>query len=152
MVQGKWFAPGEDISALLPVRQSVFGRGSDPLDAESWNVLVCQDTVPVASGRIWWKEGAFWLGDLCVLDHCRGLRLGDLVLRLLLYKAQEHCAREVRLLCPRSVAGFFARLGLREEMFFQDSDSVEMMIPGDQIDLDTCSHCPKQNCPNRQPC
>ena len=151
MVQGKWFAPGEDISVLLPVRQSVFGRGYDPMDAESWNVLVYQDTVPAAAGRIWWKDGAFWLGDLCVLNHYRGQRLGDLILRLLLYKAQSHSAREVRLICPLSVAGFFARLGLREEVFLYDSDSVEMMIPGDQIDLDTCSHCLKQNCPNRQP-
>ena len=150
MVQGKWFPPGEDLSALLPVREAVFGRGADDLDAASWNVLVYQDSVPAAAGRIWWQAGAFWLGDLCVLESFRRQRLGDLVLRLLLFKAQSHAAREVRLRCPRSVAGFFARLGLKEEPS-GDAASVEMMIPGESIDLDSCKSCPKQNCPDRQP-
>lgn len=149
LVQGKWFAPGEDLSAgVLPVRVSVFGRGGDPLDSRSWNVLVYRDGEPAASGRIWWEDGAFWLGDLGVLESCRGQKLGDLVLRLLLFKAQSHAAREVRLRCPRGLAGFFARLGLRE-VSPEDPDTVEMMIPGDEIDLDSCKSCPKRNCPNR---
>jgi hypothetical protein len=27
---------------------------------------------------------------------------------------------------------------------------VEMMILGEDIDLDTCRHCPKASCPNRK--
>ena len=150
MVQGKWFAPGEDLSAgVLPVRTSVFGRGGDDLDAASWNALVFLDGVPAASGRIWWEEGAFRLGDIGVLESCRGQRLGDLVLRLLLFKAQSHSAREVRLQCPPDVTGFFSRLGLKED-FTAESGLVEMMIPGDEIDLDTCRHCPKTSCSRRR--
>lgn len=148
MVQGKWFSPGSDLSELLSVRSSVFGRGSDNLDAISWNVLVYQDTVPVATGRIWWQDGAFFLGDLGVLESFRHQRLGDLVLRLLLFKAQSHAAREVRLFCPRDTTGFFSRLGLKEQPGGNPS-LVEMMIPGDQINLDTCKNCPKTTCPNR---
>ena len=148
MIQGKWFAPGTDLSSVLPVREAVFGRGADHLDPESWNVLVYQDSIPVATGRIWWSEGAFRLGDLGVLEPFRHQKLGDLVLRLLLYKAQSHAAREVRLTCPRDLTGFFARLGLREES--GDPNSVEMIIRGDQIDLDSCKNCPKSGCPNRK--
>ena len=150
MVQGKWFPPGENISPLIPVREAVFGRGADDLDASSWNVLVYQDSVPVASGRIWWQDGAYRIGDLGVIETFRRQRLGDLVLRLLLYKAQSHAAREVRLTCPPGVTGFFARLGLTPQPP-GNREEVEMMIPGDRIDLDTCSRCPKQDCPNRQP-
>jgi hypothetical protein len=150
MVQGKWFAPGEDLSAaVLPVRTAVFGRGADDLDALSWNALVYQDGVPAASGRIWWEDGAYRLGDIGVLESYRSQRLGDLVLRLLLFKAQSHAAKEVRLQSPRDVAGFFARLGLKEESV-DDTGLVEMMIPGEDIDLDTCRHCPKASCPNRK--
>ena len=148
MVQGKWFSPGSDLSELLSVRSSVFGRGSDSLDAISWNVLVYQDSVPVATGRIWWQDGAYFLGDLGVLESFRHQRLGDLVLRLLLFKAQSHAAREVRLFCSRDTTGFFSRLGLKEQPGNNPS-LVEMMIPGDQINLDTCKNCPKTSCPNR---
>ena len=150
MIQGKWFSPGEDISVgVVPVREAVFGRGADDLDALSWNTLVYQDGVPSAVGRIWWEDGAFRLGDIGVLESCRGRRLGDLVLRLLLFKAQNHAAKEVRLQCAGDLTGFFSRLGLREESV-SDSGLVEMMIRGDDIDLDTCRHCPKTACPNRK--
>lgn len=149
MVQGKWYAPGSDLSDLLPIRMAVFGRGKDDLDASSWNTLVCEDSVPVATGRIWWENGAFWLGDIAVLESFRHRRLGDLVLRLLLFKAQTHAAREVRLRCPHSLCGFFDRLGLGP-LSSDNPESVEMMIPGDMIDLDTCSNCPRHSCPNRK--
>ena len=149
MVQGKWFPPGSDLSDLLPVRAAVFGHGADDLDAVSWNTLVFEDSVPAATGRIWWENGAFWLGDIAVLENRRRRRLGDLVLRLLLFKAQSHAAREVRLRCPESLTGFFDRLGLKP-LPSDDPESVEMMIPGDLIDLDTCRNCPRSACPNRE--
>ena len=40
MIQGQWFYPGKDISSLLPVRLSVFGRGADDLDGESLEVVI----------------------------------------------------------------------------------------------------------------
>ncbi len=149
MVQGRWFAPGSDLSPLLPVRREVFGSGTDDLDSLSWNVLVIQDSVPAATGRIWWKDGFFWLGDLCVLERFRGQHLGDLVLRLLLFKAQSHAAREVHLLCPPDLTGFFIRLGLLP-LSGDNTELVEMMINGDKIDLDSCKNCPKSVCPNRK--
>lgn len=149
MVQGKWFAPGSDLSALLSVRDAVFGRGSDSLDASSWNVLVFEDSFPAATGRIWWENGSFWLGDIAVVEDRRHRRLGDLVLRLLLFKAQNHAAREVHLRCSRSLTGFFDRLGLRA-LPSDDPDTVEMFISGDAIDLDTCKNCPRSSCPGRK--
>ena len=149
MIQGKWFAPGADLSAeVLPVRREVFGDSGSPTDPEGWNTLVYMDGQPAASGRIWWSEDAFWLGEIGVVPALRGRRLGDLVLRLLLFKAQTHSAREIRLRCPVAVEGFFSRLGFRPVS--RESDSVEMMIRGDDISLDSCEGCMKQNCPNRK--
>ena len=34
MIQGKWFAPGADLSAVVSVRGAVFSRGADELDPE----------------------------------------------------------------------------------------------------------------------
>ena len=148
MVQGKWFPQGSDLSEVLSVRRAVFSRGEDALDAESWNVLVWQDEVPAAVGRIWWRDGSFWLGDVGVLPAFRGQMLGDLVLRLLLFKAQSHAAREVRLRTPPEAEGFFARLGLRREGI--SGEEVEMRIAGEDIDLDSCKACKKADCPRRK--
>lgn len=148
MIQGQWFAPGKDISSLLPVRQAVFGRGADTLDGESWNALVLEDSLPAASGRIWYREGVYWLGDIGVLASRRGHRLGDLVLRLLLFKAQSHAAPEVRLICDTDTAGFFARLGFRPVSVADHQ--VEMALDGSMIELDSCKNCAKSECPNRR--
>ncbi len=148
MIQGQWFSPGKDISSLLPVRQAVFGRGADALDSESWNALVFRDDVPAAAGRIWYRDGVYWLGDICVLESCRRCRLGDLVLRLLLFKAQSHAAPEVRLRCPPDTAGFFSRLGFTAAS--EKDGLVEMLISGDRIELDNCRNCPKTDCLNRR--
>ena len=148
MVQGKWFPPGEDLSEeLLPLRSEIFGSSCEKTDPEGWNTLVYLDGSPAASGRIWWKEDAFWLGDIGVRAPLRGRGLGDLALRLLLFKAQSHSAREVRLRCPEETEGFFARLGFRPVS--REGNTVEMMIPGDEISLDSCANCKKQGCPKR---
>ena len=149
MIQGKWFAPGEDLSEeVLPIQKKVFGISGSDTDPAGWNALVYLDDQPAASGRIWWQEDAFWLGNIGVLPEFRGRRLGDLVLRLLLFKAQSHAAREVRLFCPAETEGFFARLGFRPVSW--ESGTVGMLLPGSEIVLDSCASCKKQNCPNRQ--
>ncbi len=148
MIQGKWFPQGADLTDAVSVRRAVFGRGRDDLDAEAWNVVVYLDEVPAAAGRLWWRDGSFWLGEVCVLPESRGKRLGDLALRLLLFKAQSHYAREVRLRCAPDTAGFFSRLGFRPDPAAEDPG--EMLLPGDEIDLDTCKSCRKTDCPSRR--
>lgn len=148
MIQGKWIPQGGDLSEALSVRKTVLNRGEDPLDAQAQNVVVYQDGVPAATGRIRWENGAFWLDGLAVLPDCRGKRLGDLTLRLLLFKAQSHFAREVRLICPPDVEGFFSRLGFHPDG--GGENAREFLLPGDEIELDSCKACRKVNCPSRR--
>ena len=148
MIQGKWFPQGADLSEALSIRNAVFSRGGDALDAMAQNVVVYLDDVPAAAGRLWWEDGSFWLGNVGVLPEYRGRKLGDLALRLLLFKAQSHFAREVRLITPPETEGFFSRLGFREAE--RRGDSIEMFVPGDDIELDSCKSCKKANCPNRK--
>ena len=148
MVEGKWYAPGAEIAQVLDIRQAVFGRGADALDAMSWNVLVWDEGLAAATGWLWWQDGAFWLGDLAVLEPLRGLGLGDLTLRLLLFKAESHAARLMKLVCPAEVAPFFARLGFRQEEPRADG-LIAMSLRGEDLCLDTCKGCQK-DCPNRR--
>ena len=152
MIQGKWFSPGAPLPEdALTVRRAVFGRGEDALDAESWSAVVYLEGTPAAAGRIWWKDDAFWLGDIGVLESLRGRKLGDLVLRLLLFKAQSHAARQVCLFSPVSLTGFFTRLGFRpSDAEPSPAGLVYLCISGQDIDLDTCKNCGKTSCPNRK--
>lgn len=148
MVEGKWYAPGAEIAQALEIRQAVFGRGADAQDALSWNVLVWHEGEAAATGRLWWQDGAFWLGDLAVLPQMRGLGLGDLTLRLLLFKAESHAARLMKLVCPADVAPFFARLGFQQEETRADG-LIAMSLRGEDLCLDSCKGCQK-DCPNRK--
>ena len=148
MVEGKWFAPGAEMDEALAIRQAVFDRGADEQDAMSWNVLVRYAGEAAATGRLWWRDGAFWLGDLAVLPAMRGQGLGDLTLRLLLFKAESHAARLMKLLCPADVAPFFARLGFRQEEPRADG-LIAMTLRGEELCLDACKGCQK-DCPNRK--
>lgn len=147
MIEGKWFQPGADIAEAEGIRKIVFGKGQDALDQESWNVVVYHEGQPAATGRIWWKEDAFWLGDLAVLPQIRRRKLGDLTLRLLLFKAETHAARMIRLCTPADTTPFFARLGFRE--IARQNETITMELLGSELCLDTCKSCNK-DCANRK--
>lgn len=111
MVQGKWYPQGADIAEPLAVRLAVLGTGRDALDAQAQQVAVFGDGLAVGTARLWWADGDFWAGDLCVLASERGKGYGELLVRLLLYKAASHGAASLRIVSPATLSPFFARYG-----------------------------------------
>ena len=109
MIEGKWFAPGTDLSQPLALRRLILNQEADALDPMAWNVVVYREGQPAATGRIWWQDGAFWIGSIAVLPAYRRQQLGDLTLRLLLFKAQSHSARRIRTLSPVALVPFFTQ-------------------------------------------
>lgn len=136
MVQGKWFPTGSDLSQPLAIRQAVFGRGHDALDSWAQQVAVYAGNEAVGAARLWWRDGAFWLGEVGVLPPCRGKGYGDLLVRLLLFKALSHGARFIRLEAPAEAVAFFARYGFREEGR-RDGQTVMGLAAAD-VHLDRC--------------
>lgn len=147
MVQGKWFSPGSDIAVPVAVRQRVFGRGKDALDDQSWLITVYREDAAVGSGRLWWADGRFQMGDVGVLEEERNRGYGDLLVRLLLYKALTHNAGVIALSAPESVAPFFARYGFIRET--ADGATVGMSIQGKDVCLSHCGgNCAQCNHPS----
>ncbi|MDD3334621.1 MAG: GNAT family N-acetyltransferase [Eubacteriales bacterium] len=136
MVQGKWFPMGAEISEPLAVRQQVFGRQRDALDSSAQQVVVYKENRPVGAGRLWWSEGAFMLGEVGVLESERGQGFGDLLVRLLLFKALTHSAGTIQLDAPKAIAPFFARYGFAPLQ--ESGDVLRMSIAGKDVQL---SHC-----------
>lgn len=136
MVQGKWFQSGGDIAEPVKIRLAVFGRGRDALDDWAQQVMVYRDSRPVGSARLWWADGAFMMGDVGVLEGERGKGYGDLLVRLLLFKALNHNAVTIALDAPEAVVGFFAKYGFRSQA---EAGAVRrMVIRADKVQL---SHC-----------
>ncbi len=142
MIRGKWFPQGSDIAEPLALRQAVFGAGPDRLDDEAQQVVVYDNDTPVGTARLWWQAGAFFLGDVGVLEAKRGLGFGDLLVRLALHKALTHHASQVRLDTPREMGPFFARYGFTPDPESSEgSTRLRMSIRADAILLDGCSAC-----------
>jgi len=136
MVQGRWFPSGSDISLPIRLRESVFGRGLDEVDAMAQHVVVYDTDVPVAAARLWWQDGAFRIGDIGVLADQRDRGFGDLLVRLTLYKALTHYAYQIRLECQPEVESFFAQYGFQTDG--KENGLVQMSILGENVQL---SHC-----------
>lgn len=139
MIQGRWLPIGSDLKETITIRQNVFGRGEDETDSISQSVIVYNDDgVPVGTGRIFWQDGAFWLSDIGVLQEYRGNGFGDLLVRLLMFKALSHSAREIRLYSPNQTFAFFEKYG------FTAIENNQMIILGEAVRLSHCSG----NCAN----
>lgn len=136
MVQGKWFPVGSDISEAISVRERVFGTAADGLDAAAQQVVVYREGLPVGSARLWWADGAFRLGALGVLAEERGKGYGDLLIRLLLFKALTHSASLIALETPPEVKPFFAKYGFQDDG--EEAGLCRMHIRGEDVQL---SHC-----------
>lgn len=137
MIRGKWLAAGDDMSEALRLRRSALGRGRDALDDTARQAVALADGRAVGAARLWWADGAFWLGDVCVEEAQRGKGFGDLLARMLIFMALEHGARELRLVAPPSAAPFFARYGFAP-VGPRGTDGVEMLLPASRV---TLSHC-----------
>ena len=165
MIRGKFVPPGGDYSQALAVRQAVFVREQgfdaaldhDRYDDISAHVLLYDQTdeagnpagPPVATGRLFWLDGEFVIGRVCVLKEKRGQHLGDLTMRMLLYKAMQHGAQWVCVGAQKQAAGFYARYGFEcvQEYLDEGVAHVRMRVRGDRINLEgTCQRAKEGAC------
>jgi len=66
-----------------------------------------------------------------VLLEERGRGYGDLLVRLLLYKAANHGAKHVKLVCPAGLLPFFARYGFAPEADSEPGDTLTLSAPAE---------------------
>lgn len=139
MIEGKWFAQGADLTVPLQIRKAVFGTERDALDDEAQQAVVYIAGRPVGTGRLWWRDGAFWLSDVGVLPEARGQGQGDLLVRLMIFKAMTHQATMLRLLSPVETEAFFARYGFEAEG--ETEGGTLMSLPAERVCLSHCGCC-----------
>ncbi|MBZ4646053.1 MAG: family acetyltransferase YjcF [Clostridia bacterium] len=119
MITTKWLTKGEDLSHAYKIREEVFIKEQnvpeelekDELDKTAHHVVVYENNIPVATGRLVVTGGQYLLGRIAVLSEYRGKHLGDLVVRMLVRKAFDLGAQEVHLHAQTKVQKFYEKLG-----------------------------------------
>lgn len=83
----------------------------DAHDEGAHAVLLSDGDTPVATGRVYACGDDYVIGRTAVIPSRRGERLGDMVTRLLLYKAQRLGAKTVSVYAQPHAVDYYARFG-----------------------------------------
>ncbi len=139
------FLPGnEDISEPLAIRREVFveEQGApeagefDDLDSSALHLMVYVEEAPAATGRIWHDGKVFRIGHLAVRKPYRGQLIGDLSLRLLVYKAFASGAETLTVSAQTYIASLYAKFGFKsvgEEYMEAGRPRIEMRLNKDEV-------------------
>ena len=149
MFRGKYFTSLNSTGEEIAVREQIpeFACGSDGYDNMAFYAVVYdEEDKACGTGRLYIDDdSAFRIDFLGILPEYRGRYMGDLLARMLLYKAQELNAASVRALVPKELTRFFARYGFISQN--NDAAQTEMRVDGDKIRLEgSCSKGKGQEC------
>lgn len=121
MITNEWILGTQDTKKVFEIRRKVFveEQGCNPdldvdsFDGQAMHLLLYVDGAPVGTGRIYFDGEHFRVGRLCVLKECRGQGIGDLAIRLLLFKAFTW-ANEIHIGAQKYLENFYAKFGFQK--------------------------------------
>ena len=87
------------------------GDSFDAFDEKSMQLILFNDSNPVANGALYFDNGAYRIAHVCVVPEHRGKYIGDLLMRVLLVKAFNMGAEKVCSNPPDDVKPFFKKYG-----------------------------------------
>ena len=149
MIRGKFMTSMDDPSACLALRAQVFPGAQGEVDEYDrmavYALAIDEENRPGGAGRLYiGDDSRFTIDRVGVLPEMRGQGLGDLLMRMLLYRALELNCAGVKLVSPVRLAGFFARYGLaaQGEAFEEAGEACRVMYAErGQIDIEgSCSN------------
>jgi predicted GNAT family N-acyltransferase len=132
MVSTKWFQ-GNDLTEVLKIRTKFFinelnfdnSSISDEYDSFGKNVMVYDDGIAVATGRLIFKDGKYIIDKLCVLKEYRNNSYGELLVRMLVRKAVDMGAQKTYSLINKA--------DLSSEYHFQEIyDKIGFVVDGEE--------------------
>ncbi len=118
----KWIYGKAGFDEAFKVRKAVFIAEQkvpeflerDEFDDHAQHVLVYDNDIPIATGRLFNDGNHFKLGRICVLKPYRGMELGRSLMERLLEKAQGAGVERLYLDSQVSAIGFYRKFGFKE--------------------------------------
>jgi len=139
------FIPGtEDLEETFAIRREVFVEEQgidedeefDEFDTQALHLIVYVDEQPAATGRIWHDGSTFRIGRLAVLKRLRGQKIGDLALRLLLYKSFTSGAEAIEISAQTYIVPLYKKFGFKqygEEYIEAGIPHIAMRVSKDEV-------------------
>ncbi len=139
------FIPGDqDLTEPFAIRREVFVKEQgcpeaeeyDEFDKSALHLMIYVDEMIAATGRIWHDGKGFRIGRLAVLPHYRGQKIGDLALRLLIFKAFSSGAEQLCISAQTYVRKFYEKFGFRaegEEYMEAGIPHIAMRVKKDEV-------------------
>jgi predicted GNAT family N-acyltransferase len=153
MIRGKFLTSMDDITAIIELRRRVFceelglpvENEPDAHDSMSVYALVFDDeNSPIGTGRLYIDDDRITIGRVCVLKEWRGRQIGDFIMRMLLYRAQELNAGSVTLTARADKVNFYAKYGFEpvgDVVHIEGIAQRVMRVDGDKINIEGSCHC-----------
>ncbi|HWS29463.1 MAG TPA: hypothetical protein VN512_05035 [Clostridia bacterium] len=145
MFQARWSFGRENFERVREMRRFCFVQEQgiaqseefDAFDGISAHLFVEDEAgTPIASGRIFPDRDITRIGRITTMPDFRNERYDDLVLRLLLYKAEGLAGKSI-VTCPReSEAAFYEPFGFKRDgasFFGRNAMRVRLSVPRDGI-------------------
>lgn len=93
----KWINGKEGFEEAVKVRKAVFveeqkvpeSMEKDEFDEQAHHLLVFDNNIPIATGRLFYNGKYPKLGRICVLKQYRGMNIGRYLMKRLLEKAES---------------------------------------------------------------
>jgi len=165
MIRGKYLSSMEDIRSVLSLRAAILPASCaeasrDAHDDMCFYALAMEDDgTPVGTGRLYIDdESRFHLGTIAVLPEYRHRGFGDLIARMLLYRALDLNAPSVCAVCPVNSIGFLQRYAMRpvgEVVRYLEQDCRVMEASAEELNLEgschksaKCQGCGEGDCAN----
>lgn len=153
MIRGKFLSSRDDIAPIIDLRRRVFceelgfpaENEPDQYDAMSVYALVFNDDdSPIGTGRLYIENDRLTIGRVCVLKEWRNMKIGDFIMRMLLYRAQDLNAGSVTLTAKADKVGFYAKYGFEpvgDVVYYNGTAQRVMRVDGDKINIEGTCHC-----------
>lgn len=153
MIRGKFLTSFDDTSAVRDIRTRVFVQEQgyalenefDRYDDMAIYALTFDDQgAPAGTARLIMDEDNHAvIGRVCVLPECRGQGMGDLMMRMLLYRVTEMELSEVYLGAQLHAVPFYQRYGFQPfgEIYLDEGQPHRRMrVALDDINLEGACH------------
>ena len=141
MITNEWIPGREDITALLEMRSLVFGENGkkDSFDDYAMHLLVNTGDDAAACGRIYLgADNHFYISHVCVKEGARGLGIGDLTVKLLLFRGFTF-AEYIYAVIPKELEKYFLKYGFKVKEKTEDGSLLLSLFKDDVLYPSKCN-------------